>query len=97
MADKTNVVNKPCAFIAADYVLLGRLAVYLGAPEHLVISPRRVTPLFVCSDLVTFLIQVSFVSYTWDALHECLSSYRLWAEQFRLRQMISRQTGWDQM
>jgi len=51
------IVLSPCAFIAADYVLLGRLAIFLGTPEHLVISPRRVTPMFVCSDLVTFLIQ----------------------------------------
>jgi len=51
------VVLSPCAFIAAEYVLLGRLALDLNAAEHLVISPRRVTPLFVASDITTFLIQ----------------------------------------
>ncbi|KAF9464496.1 RTA1 like protein-domain-containing protein [Collybia nuda] len=51
------VVLSPCAFIAADYVLLGRLARYLDSDEFLVISPRRITVVFVSSDITTFLIQ----------------------------------------
>ncbi len=50
---------QPCAFIAADYVLLGRLARYLGSGKHLLISPSRITITFVISDITTFLIQVS--------------------------------------
>ncbi|TFK43477.1 RTA1-like protein [Crucibulum laeve] len=51
------VVLSPCAFIAADYVLLGRLARHLKADQHLLISPRRITIVFITSDITTFLIQ----------------------------------------
>jgi len=51
------VVLSPCAFIAADYVLLSHLATWLDAGAHLVISPRRVTLVFVLSDVTTFCIQ----------------------------------------
>ncbi|THH05458.1 hypothetical protein EW145_g4786 [Phellinidium pouzarii] len=47
----------PCAFIAAEYVLLGRLARHLSMDEYLLVSPRRVMPAFVASDVTTFLIQ----------------------------------------
>ncbi|KAF8529137.1 RTA1-like protein [Hysterangium stoloniferum] len=53
------VVLSPCAFIAADYVLLGRLSHTLGMGEHLLISPRRITRVFVASDITTFLIQAA--------------------------------------
>ena len=53
------LLSQPCAFIAAEYVLLGRLALDLNAAQHLRISPRKVTPFFVASDVTTFLIQVS--------------------------------------
>jgi hypothetical protein len=49
---------QPCAFIAADYVLLGRLARYLGSGKHLLVPPNRITVTFVISDITTFLIQV---------------------------------------
>ena len=49
---------QPCAFIAANYVLLGRLARYLGSGKHLLVSPNRITITFVISDITTFLIQV---------------------------------------
>ncbi|KAF8961458.1 RTA1 like protein-domain-containing protein [Flammula alnicola] len=56
----TFVVLSPCAFIAADYVLLGRLARHLDADKHLLfVSSRRLTFAFVMSDLVTFFIQAS--------------------------------------
>jgi hypothetical protein len=51
------VVLSPCAFIAADYVLLGRLAAYLESGHHLLIRPRRIVLFFVMSDVTTFLIQ----------------------------------------
>ncbi|KAF5344104.1 hypothetical protein D9758_008893 [Tetrapyrgos nigripes] len=51
------VVLSPCAFIAAEYVLLGRLARYLQCDQHLVVSPLRITITFISSDITTFLIQ----------------------------------------
>lgn len=53
------VVLSPCAFIAADYVLLGRLARHLDCSQHLVVPARRITIIFISSDITTFLIQVS--------------------------------------
>lgn len=49
--------NQPCAFIAADYVLLGRLARHLGCGQLLLISPHKITYAYVASDISTFLIQ----------------------------------------
>ncbi|PPQ94007.1 hypothetical protein CVT25_009855 [Psilocybe cyanescens] len=51
------VVLSPCAFIAADYVLLGRLAKHLNADKHLLVTSRRITIVYVGSDISTFLIQ----------------------------------------
>ncbi|KAI0254690.1 RTA1 like protein-domain-containing protein [Lactifluus subvellereus] len=51
------VILAPCAFIAADYVLLGHLARFLGSGKHLLVSPKRITIIFVISDVTTFLIQ----------------------------------------
>ncbi|KAH0587652.1 hypothetical protein H2248_006419 [Termitomyces sp. 'cryptogamus'] len=53
------VVLSPCAFIAADYVLLGRLALHLNSSHSLLVSARRITTAFVSSDITTFLIQAS--------------------------------------
>ncbi|KAG8948117.1 hypothetical protein FRC04_010029 [Tulasnella sp. 424] len=53
------VVLSPCAFIAAVYVLLGRLAGHLNTGEYLLVRPHRVTVVFVSSDIVTFLIQAA--------------------------------------
>ena len=52
------VVLSPCGFIAAEYVLLGRLARWLKASQHVLIPPNRITLVFVLSDVSTFLIQV---------------------------------------
>lgn len=49
---------QPCAFIASDYILLGRLVRYLESGKHLLVSPNRITITFVISDVATFLIQV---------------------------------------
>ncbi|KAI0304105.1 hypothetical protein BC826DRAFT_212678 [Russula brevipes] len=53
------VTLSPCAFIAADYVLLGRLARYLGSgsEKHILVAPNRITITFIISDVITFLIQ----------------------------------------
>lgn len=54
----THCTRQPCAFIAADYVLLGRISKHLGADEYLLVPSRRITIVFVASDITTFLIQV---------------------------------------
>ncbi|TFK55933.1 RTA1-like protein [Heliocybe sulcata] len=59
IAEYLLIVLSPCAFIAADYVLLGRLARYLKCEQHLLVPPSRITIFFVCSDVVTFLIQAA--------------------------------------
>ncbi|KAF5388158.1 hypothetical protein D9615_000468 [Tricholomella constricta] len=53
------VVLSPCAFIAADYVLLGQLARHLGADQHLTVPARWITVAFIMSDVTTFLIQAA--------------------------------------
>ncbi|KAG6865305.1 hypothetical protein C0991_003607 [Blastosporella zonata] len=53
------VVLSPCAFIAADYVLLGRIAAHHGLGKHLLIPARKITRAFVISDISTFLIQAA--------------------------------------
>lgn len=53
------VTLSPCGFIAAEYVLLGRLARWLGANTHVLIPPHRITLVFVCSDVATFLTQAA--------------------------------------
>ncbi|KAK0206445.1 RTA1-domain-containing protein [Desarmillaria ectypa] len=65
------VVLSPCAFIAANYVLLGRLSRYLGATEHMLVKPRRITTVFISSDVITFLIQAAggAVSISADNMH----------------------------
>ncbi|KAI0639047.1 RTA-like protein [Trametes polyzona] len=53
------IVLSPCAFIASEYMLLGRLARYLKSHRHLLIPPQRITVVFVASDISTFLIQAA--------------------------------------
>jgi hypothetical protein len=52
------VVLSPCAFIAANYVLLGRLARHVDSSKYLLVPARRITIVFVSSDISTFLVQV---------------------------------------
>ncbi|PPQ98523.1 hypothetical protein CVT24_004014 [Panaeolus cyanescens] len=61
------VVLSPCAFIAADYVLLGRLAKHLEADAYLLVNSRRITIVFISSDVTTFLIQAIGGSMTASA------------------------------
>ncbi|TXT11269.1 hypothetical protein VHUM_02020 [Vanrija humicola] len=51
------VVLSPCAFLAADYILLGRIVNHLDAERYLFIKPSRVSTIFIISDVITFLIQ----------------------------------------
>lgn len=58
------VVLSPCAFIAADYVLLGRMSRHLDCAKHLMVPARRITIVFISSDITTFLIQVSILPFS---------------------------------
>ncbi|CAE6473932.1 unnamed protein product, partial [Rhizoctonia solani] len=53
------ILLSPCAFIAGVYMFLGRLAFHLNAVEHLALSPRWLTKIFVTSDVFTFLVQAT--------------------------------------
>ncbi|CAL1712149.1 unnamed protein product [Somion occarium] len=59
IAEYLFIILSPCGFIAADYVLLGRLSRWLNCDSHLLITPRRITLVFVLSDVVTFLVQAA--------------------------------------
>ena len=59
MAVPHSRTGQPCAFIAADYILLGRLARYLRAGQHLLIPPTKIMIVFLMSDITTFLIQAA--------------------------------------
>ncbi|KAG9006490.1 hypothetical protein FRB94_014354 [Tulasnella sp. JGI-2019a] len=52
-------ILSPCAFIAAIYMLLGRLARELGMGKYLLVKPNKLTKYFVISDCTTFFIQAS--------------------------------------
>ncbi|KAJ3504810.1 hypothetical protein NLJ89_g7747 [Agrocybe chaxingu] len=53
------IILSPCGFIAADYILLGRIALHLNATKYLLIPARRITMVFVLSDVTTFLVQAA--------------------------------------
>lgn len=44
------VILSPCAFLAADYILLGRIVEYLGGAEYLLLPPGKVSWTFIISD-----------------------------------------------
>lgn len=51
---------QPCAFLAANYMGLARLARYLGpqvAQSCLLLRVNWLSKIFVCGDILTFLIQ----------------------------------------
>lgn len=50
------ILLSPCGFLAQDYVLVPRLASYLGYEEHLY-KAHLVVKFFIWSDVVTFLLQ----------------------------------------
>jgi hypothetical protein len=51
------IVLSPCFFIAANYTLLGRLAGEIDCAHHILLPVRRLTLIFVLSDVTTFVIQ----------------------------------------
>ncbi|KAH7917425.1 RTA1-domain-containing protein [Leucogyrophana mollusca] len=59
IAEYLLVVLSPCAFIAADYILLGRLSRHIRCTQHVLVPAHRLTVIFVSSDVTTFLIQAA--------------------------------------
>ncbi|KAF8317734.1 RTA1-like protein [Clavulina sp. PMI_390] len=53
------VVLSPCAFIAANYMMLARLARQIKQAHYLLVGANVLTRVFVCSDVTTFLIQAA--------------------------------------
>ncbi|CEL54746.1 Protein RTM1 OS=Saccharomyces cerevisiae GN=RTM1 PE=3 SV=1 [Rhizoctonia solani AG-1 IB] len=53
------ILLSPCGFIAGVYMLLSRLAYHLDAADLLAINARKLTKIFVISDVVTFWIQAT--------------------------------------
>ncbi|WVQ83101.1 hypothetical protein IAT38_005239 [Cryptococcus sp. DSM 104549] len=52
------IVLPPCAFLAGDYILFGRLVASLSASQHVrPLTPRIISWIFISSDLFTFAIQ----------------------------------------
>jgi hypothetical protein len=49
----------PCAFLAQDYALLPRLAVWLDAEDCLFLRASKIFKIFIWSDAVTFFLQMS--------------------------------------
>ncbi|KAG1783274.1 RTA-like protein [Suillus placidus] len=56
------IVLSPCFFIAANYALLGRLANEIDCAHHVLLPVRRLTLIFVLSDVTTFVIQAAGAS-----------------------------------
>ncbi|KAK4686239.1 hypothetical protein P7C73_g3894, partial [Tremellales sp. Uapishka_1] len=55
-----DICPQPCAFLAADYILLGRIVDHLDASRHLrPLQPKRVSWVFIVSDIITFLVQAA--------------------------------------
>ncbi|KIK99568.1 hypothetical protein PAXRUDRAFT_822648 [Paxillus rubicundulus Ve08.2h10] len=53
------IILSPCAFIAANYILLGRLSRSVGCEAHVLVPVRRLTLIFILSDVTTFVIQAA--------------------------------------
>lgn len=50
------VILSPCAFIAAEYLVLGKLALHLNRADYLWTTPQKATKLFIISEMVVFLV-----------------------------------------
>ncbi|KAL4251780.1 hypothetical protein ABKN59_004600 [Abortiporus biennis] len=51
------IVLSPCGFIAGNYILLGRLAMWLKCGQYMLVPAEKITKFFVLSDVFTFGIQ----------------------------------------
>ncbi|KAG0709696.1 RTA1-like protein [Suillus ampliporus] len=69
IAEYLMIVLSPCFFIAANYVLLGRLAREIDCAHHVLLPVRRMTLIFVMSDVTTFVIQAAGASMTTSSVY----------------------------
>ncbi|KAG1815472.1 RTA1-domain-containing protein [Suillus subaureus] len=68
------IVLSPCFFIAANYTLLGRLAGEIDCAHHVLLPVRRLTLIFVLSDVTTFVIQATGASMTTSKVQSSAST-----------------------
>jgi len=53
------IVLAPALFAASVYMILGRVMAYINSPHLSIIPHRRLTTIFVCGDILSFVIQGS--------------------------------------
>ncbi|KAG1907124.1 RTA1-like protein [Suillus fuscotomentosus] len=63
------IVLSPCFFIAANYVLLGRLARDIGCTYQVLLPVRWLTLIFILSDVTTFVVQAAGASMTTSTVY----------------------------
>jgi hypothetical protein len=51
------IILPPSLYAATIYMIFGRLVVFVDSPEASLIRPTRVTKIFVCGDVLAFLMQ----------------------------------------
>lgn len=51
------IILPPSLYAATIYMIYGRLVLFVRAPEASIIRPTRVTKIFVCGDVLAFLLQ----------------------------------------
>lgn len=51
------IILPPSLYAATIYMIYGRLVLFVNAPEASMIKPTRVTKIFVCGDVLAFLLQ----------------------------------------
>ncbi|TFY55712.1 hypothetical protein EVG20_g9216 [Dentipellis fragilis] len=89
-------VLSPCFFIAADYMVLGRLVRSIDCKQHLrLVSPRRITIIFITSDILTFLIQIFLVGLIIQLLSFLLFTALFLTFVYRVRKYEPRIWGRD--
>ncbi|KAG0709697.1 RTA1-domain-containing protein [Suillus ampliporus] len=69
IAEDLMIVLSPCFFIAANYVLLGRLAREIDCAHHVLLPVRRMALIFVMSDVATFIVQALGASMTTSSVY----------------------------
>lgn len=53
------IILPPSLYAATIYMIFGRLVVFVDSPEASLIRPTRVTKIFVCGDVLAFLMQAA--------------------------------------
>ncbi|KAG1815470.1 RTA1-domain-containing protein [Suillus subaureus] len=69
IAEYLMIVLSPCFFVATNYVLLGRLAREIDCVRRVLVPVRRLTLIFVLSDVTTFVIQAAGASITTSSVY----------------------------